>query len=677
MKKILLLTFGMLVSFALFFLHGDFGADLNTDSNAGIMLSAEESTLAAKGFIEPEYYGRTALAALPNSEALLFAYDSICAGVEACAEKIDIYDGEHPISKSELLCAYTAYRNDRTEHFWLGNSYTISSTATSVVSIAPTYLIKGEALKLAKIRFNREADKLLALVSPEMSEFERELVLHDALAEKIVYTIDAPNAHDAYGALVDGLAVCEGYAEALRYLLFKVGIQSFIVTGASINPSTGASEGHAWNMVRIDGKYYHTDLTWNDQKNHTFHSYFNVTDAVIKEDHAIDVPAYGLPECSSTEAAYFSVKEGAFTDYSVEALGEKLDQNGLSVHVYISGDLEQFILWYYDNIREIAAIAGVTGRFSYGYSCLGREFVLTITPSAVITKMSVSIDKGLAFNLYVKAGDDSIFNTGALAVRFSFAGQTVTVTDYDMKDGERVFSLEGVLFFHQMCEQISAELLLIPNGTLVGSGEEYRVLDAESELSVESYCLTLLKLYESVPEVSNLAAALLTLGAEAQKYMNYKTEKLPADDVDLPDLNFVPEEGDALKISGGGEELYIKNVTVSYDGTSDGGFKIVIDVCYNSEKALSGSFPVAVFATEDVALGERRYILESESALGFDNFKTASFSLGEDSLNISFCLNSCIYEALKTGTCSDISEDFALAICRLGAAADTYAVMWM
>lgn len=95
-----------------------------------------------------------------------------------------------------------------------------------------------------------------------------------------------------------------------RWCCARAGIQSFLITGSSVNPSTGTSEGHAWNAVRIDGKYYHVDVTWDDQGDNLFYAYFNKSTAVIREDHTIDEPAYALPVCTGEEADYFVVNGG-------------------------------------------------------------------------------------------------------------------------------------------------------------------------------------------------------------------------------------------------------------------------------------------------------------------------------------------------------------------------------
>ena len=330
---------------------------------------------------ETEYYCRSALSALNNSTALLYAYDQIVAGVEACQTEISVYNGTNAISTDEVEIVLDAYRRDHTEHFWYGTTYQISYDSVTAQTFKPSYLMQGTELSAAKTAFNEAVDEMLQGVTAQTSEFERELLLHDRLAAKVAY-IDGENAHNAYGALVEGKAVCEGYAEALQYLLQRAGLQSFIALGSSLNPSTGVSEGHAWNVVKVDGKYYHVDLTWNDQGAYLYHSYFNQTAAVMKEDHVIDDTAYAFPACTSTDAFYFNVKGGRLDSYSVDSVAALLKSNGLKASVYLAQGMDEFIKWYGDNIVAIATKAGVSGRFSYGYARLGKQAIIKISTCA-------------------------------------------------------------------------------------------------------------------------------------------------------------------------------------------------------------------------------------------------------------------------------------------------------
>ena len=90
-------------------------------------------------------------------------------------------------------------------------------------------------------------------------------MLHDYLVDNVQYdeTISKPNIYNAYGALVNKVAVCEGYARSFKYLLDNLGIPCVLVTGKGENDS-GKMENHAWNYVSLDNKWYAVDVTWDD-----------------------------------------------------------------------------------------------------------------------------------------------------------------------------------------------------------------------------------------------------------------------------------------------------------------------------------------------------------------------------------------------------------------------------
>ena len=101
---------------------------------------------------------------------------------------------------------------------------------------------------------------------------------------------------------------------------------------------------------------------------------------MIQEDHVLNAPIYRMPTCDSEDAHYFSVN-GAVIDegsQTVENVARLLQKSHPSVHVYVKTNVNEFLNWYYGNIRSIAMVAGVMGGFSYGYTYLGREVVLTL-----------------------------------------------------------------------------------------------------------------------------------------------------------------------------------------------------------------------------------------------------------------------------------------------------------
>lgn len=321
-----------------------------------------------------DYYGRSALSDLSRGTVYTFVYDKLVTGIANSTETIDIYNGHDEITQDELTMVLDACRRDHPEFFWLGNTYYINP---SIRTVKLTYTLEGVQLDNAKSAFNQKVEQMLGGLASGMTDFEKELYLHDQLALGVVYQ-ESDHAHDAYGALVEGVAVCEGYAEALQYLLQRAGIQSFLAIGSSVNPSTNTSEGHAWNYVKLDGKYYHVDLTWNDQASFTYHAYFNVTDDIVDVDHDIAPTEYALPQCDSMDKNYFEIKGGAYDSYTVDQVAQRLEDNDLSASFYITSGKDEFITWFNTNRNSIISKLGIVGMVMCGYSFLGNEVIVTI-----------------------------------------------------------------------------------------------------------------------------------------------------------------------------------------------------------------------------------------------------------------------------------------------------------
>ncbi len=101
------------------------------------------------------------------------------------------------------------------------------------------------------------------LIDSDLTQVRKALLLHDRLAAWVDYDQasylagDIPyECHTMYSALYDQKSVCDGYAEAYVYLLRRVGIESFVCRSKQLN--------HAWNIVKVENKWYHVDVTWDD-----------------------------------------------------------------------------------------------------------------------------------------------------------------------------------------------------------------------------------------------------------------------------------------------------------------------------------------------------------------------------------------------------------------------------
>ncbi|HIR85476.1 MAG TPA: DUF4358 domain-containing protein [Candidatus Galloscillospira excrementavium] len=155
-------------------------------------------------------------------------------------------------------------------------------------------------------------------VTEDMTDFEKELALHDALVDlgeydQAVYDRDTPQGRpdntNPYGMLVEGYGICLGYATSFQLLMDLAGVECITVVGAAFN----SSSDHAWNLVRLEGEWYAVDPTWDDpigaeelpptMANQVRYEYFNVTSDYLREtDHQWDYQS--VPEAEGTRFSW-------------------------------------------------------------------------------------------------------------------------------------------------------------------------------------------------------------------------------------------------------------------------------------------------------------------------------------------------------------------------------------
>ena len=109
---------------------------------------------------------------------------------------------------------------------------------------------------------NSEVKEVLAdLKVKGKSDYQKVKLIHDFIVNNTRYQFTS-NCYSAYGALVEGKAVCQGYAQLAYKMLTEAGLKCYTITGKANNGS--GTQSHAWNMVRVGKKWYYLDVTWDD-----------------------------------------------------------------------------------------------------------------------------------------------------------------------------------------------------------------------------------------------------------------------------------------------------------------------------------------------------------------------------------------------------------------------------
>lgn len=180
------------------------------------------------------------------------------------------------ISPSEFNNALVSVIYDHPELFWLNTTkYTEYDYKGNVIKVQ-LFFYNEELGNIEEARqlFNEKVDSMLAAAYEEKSDYDKEVYIHNLLADKLTYessTLD----QSAYSAIVEDKTVCAGYAKAFQYLMQQLKIPTYLTVGWGGGLVSG--DLHAWNIVKLGNDYYNVDVTWDDQDPLNY-NYFNQSD---------------------------------------------------------------------------------------------------------------------------------------------------------------------------------------------------------------------------------------------------------------------------------------------------------------------------------------------------------------------------------------------------------------
>ena len=269
--------------------------------------------------------------------------------------------------------ALEAYLNDHPGIFWINETsrYSYYEDGDDLM-LEMSFTLKNDELAQAKKKLDKAVEQIKEKAPENADDFEMELFINDYIVDNCDYDQSSTMRHNAYGALVDGNAVCDGYSRAFQLLCGELGIDSVVIEGDSDEfdsqtetDSDSNDVGHMWNCVKLDGDWYHVDVTWNDVGNleevytdTERYFYLNLTTEQIERDHIIspkfsEITAYDntayynsyVPECDSTELNYFKRSCVTVTDLDdssalVTALADAAVKNDGYFDFLIGDDLD-------------------------------------------------------------------------------------------------------------------------------------------------------------------------------------------------------------------------------------------------------------------------------------------------------------------------------------------------
>ncbi len=232
----------------------------------------------------------------------------------------------------DLMYNYGAWKweqqlNTGNRHVRLSNiEYLPGKRVVSAFSTIGEHILTGEEQRL----LNKALDVSYEAYQNSQSDLDVARWLHDYLCHKVTYQEeDEGSLNDtAIGALLNGYAECDGYADAFYLLCRLSGIQVNYQRGYA--GGTGEENRHIWNLISLNGKWYHADVTWDD-KDSSAHPY------------AVGYRYYCCGSHLMDEHSWDSRLSSVSIEYST-------DWNGYVYTCNVNG-----VGAYYDNLRDAAA----------------------------------------------------------------------------------------------------------------------------------------------------------------------------------------------------------------------------------------------------------------------------------------------------------------------------------
>lgn len=250
---------------------------------------------------------------------------------------------------------YHAVLKDHPEIFWVHNHEKIYKTTYSdsdYCTFTPGYIYTESEISEIQNAMEAGFQEVSSLIPADASDYEKVRIVYTYVIDNTQYQASDDDQSIA-GVFWKKEAVCAGYAGAVQYLLERIGVPCIYVDGST----QGSTEGHAWNIVKLDGEYYYVDATNGDQPD------FLNGNAAQLEEHKTIIYDYlcpfpeeyekkyirseelTVPDCTAKDMNFYVLNQGCFDGYEWETIYDyckmRLD-NGAAVVRFKFSNQEAF-----------------------------------------------------------------------------------------------------------------------------------------------------------------------------------------------------------------------------------------------------------------------------------------------------------------------------------------------
>ena len=339
---------GLLV--AILFLNGCSYEELACEVRDYLQLNNEEQVLlkdedsgavSARELEDVEQAPAEAVDGLKEEQTQAFHYNRLSEPEQKLYGEILYILQEHlediqisTTDSGEVEKVFQCVLNDHPEIFYV-EGYTLTRYALGeelkMMTLSGTYSMTPETIEAKKQLIDSYVNQcFVSLPTGEGSQYAIARYVYEYLIENTEYDAGAPDNQNICSVFITHRSVCQGYAKATQYLLQKAGIEATLIMGTVQN-----GEGHAWNLVKLDGENYFMDTTWGDASYQMTegsvqnagslppinYDYLCVTTGQLSKTHTIEevVP---VPVCTAMTDNYY-VREGLyFTELSKDRIAD-------------------------------------------------------------------------------------------------------------------------------------------------------------------------------------------------------------------------------------------------------------------------------------------------------------------------------------------------------------------
>lgn len=283
--------------------------------------------------------------------------------------------------------------HDWPEYFWFRGGHNSSYYDRETYweyTLCPDYVFSKQEYAACAAYIEAETRDIIQELSGK-SDYEKVKGVYEFLIDRTIYDL-AYTGTTIYELFHEGRAVCEGYARASQYLLTKLGVEALYVSGDAGEYTTPMSqwEGHAWNIVKIEGIYYQLDTTWGDPvcddgiQRKSFH-YLNLTDMEMARCHKRDDWNY-YPPCTDIRYNYYYI-EGRYLDsfnkelilyWFQEAYNRNEPMTFKCADEYIYQSARNWLLSEGGVDQLYRSVLPESSGYTYSYSCTDELYILSI-----------------------------------------------------------------------------------------------------------------------------------------------------------------------------------------------------------------------------------------------------------------------------------------------------------